>query len=327
MTDSASIEFARKTLDTEAQAVLSLKEKIGESFVQAVEILQGCRGKVVVAGIGKSGLIARKFVATLCSTGTPSVYLHPSEGVHGDMGVISAGDVLVAISYGGESAEILSIIRYAQKKDVPLVCVTGNPRGEIAARAKAVLDVKVNREACPLGLAPTSSSIATLAMCDALAMTVMKKRNFTEQGFAENHPGGGLGFKLTRIKDLMHSGSNLPILPKDSPMGKVLTVMSRSETRGAAGIVDEKGDLVGIITDGDIRRRLEGHTNPLDGVAGLIMTQNPKTIDASELAEKALFLLEQFPINVLFVLDKSSASPRKPVGLIHVQDLVRARLR
>ena len=327
MTEQNILDLAKKVFDIESQAVLSLKDKLDPSFVKIVELIYKCKGKVIVVGVGKSGLIGKKFSATLCSTGTPSTFLHSVEAVHGDLGLVSFGDLVIAISYGGESAEISSILRFAKKRDVPTVCITGNVKGEIATQSNFVFDVKVAREACPLGLAPTSSSISTLAACDAIAMCVMKMKSFTESDFAENHPGGGLGFKLTRIRDLMRSGSDLPILPKDSPMGKVLTVMSRGETRGAAGIVNESGDLVGIITDGDIRRRLEGHSNPLEGVAGQIMTANPKTIDCSELAEKALFLLEQFPINVLFVLDKASINPRRPIGLVHVQDLVKAKLR
>lgn len=320
-------DYAKKVFDVEAQAILALKERVGVDFERAATLILQCKGKLILTGMGKSGHVARKIAATFSSTGTPSFFLHPAESLHGDMGMISAGDVVIAISYGGESGEMQAITGYCAKRGVPVIAMTGNAQSELAQSAAAVLDVRVNREACPLNLAPTASSTATLAMGDALAMVVQSERGFAAEHFAENHPGGGLGFKLSRIRDLMHAGPNLPILPMDAPMTKVLSVMSKGETRGAAGIVDANGDLAGIITDGDIRRRLEGAENPLAGTAGQLMTKNPKTIDADELAEKALFLLEQFPINVLFVLDKSADRPKRPVGLIHVQDLVRARIR
>lgn len=321
------LDLARKVLDVEAQAILAMKERLNSSFEKAVETILSCRGKLIFTGTGKSGHIARKVAATFSSTGTPSLFLHPSECLHGDMGFISTGDVVCAMTYRGDSLELQILFQTARKKNVSIILLTGNFEGELAQFADVVLNVKVSREACPLGLAPTASSTATLAMGDALAMVTHSKKSFTAEQFAANHPGGGLGFKLTRIRELMHAGPGLPILPMDAPMTKVLSVMSRGETRGAAGIVDPEGALVGVITDGDIRRRLENSQNPLEGRADTLMTRNPKTIDAEELAERALFLLEQFPINVLFVLDKSAAEPRKPIGIIHVQDLVRARLR
>ncbi len=314
--------LARKVFDVEAQAILALKERLGDGFEKAVELVLQTKGKVVVTGIGKSGQIARKIASTFSSTGTPSLFLHPAESGHGDLGVLTGEDLVIAISYGGETPELAPILGVAARRNVSVIAITGNPESELARMAKAVLDVKVSREACPLGLAPTASSTATLAMGDALAMTVLDRRGFTAEDFAENHPGGFLGFKLSRLGDLMHTGAAMPLLRPETPMKQVLAVMSQGEVRGSAGVVDAEGNLIGIITDGDIRRKLETAENPLNETAQGLMTRNPRTIDASELAEKALFLMEQFKINLLFVLDRSSPNPRKPIGVIHVQDLL-----
>jgi arabinose-5-phosphate isomerase len=320
-------DLARKVFDVEAQAILALKDRVGESFHTAVNIVAGCEGKVVVTGIGKSGIIARKIASTMSSTGTSAVFLHPAESSHGDLGMIGSADIVIAISYGGETPELVPVLNYVARKGIPLIALTGNAGSALALRAAAFLDVKISREACPLGLAPTASSTATLAMGDALAMAVLEQKGFSSEDFAVNHPGGGLGFKLSRIKDLMHTGKAMPVLQTTTPMKQVLTVMSHGEVRGAAGITDERGDLIGVITDGDIRRKLESSQDPLGAVAGDLMTKNPRTVDASEIAEKALFLMEQFRINLLFVVDQASEQPKKPVGIIHIQDLIRAKVR
>lgn len=320
-------ELAKTVLETEAQAILALKDRIDASFMKAVQLILDCKGKLVLTGIGKSGQIARKIASTFSSTGTPAVFLHPAESSHGDLGLIQSGDVVIALSYGGNSAELNPLLMHVGRKGIPLIALTGNLQSELAGRAQAVLDVRVSKEACPLGLAPTTSSTATLAMGDALAMVVLDQKGFSSDDFAEFHPGGGLGFKLSRVRDLMHTGDALPIFREDTPTREVLTEMSRYEVRGAAGIVDANGDLIGIITDGDVRRKLESIADPLKGTAAQLMTRNPRTIDAGEIAEKALFMMEQFRIQVLFVLDKASATPKKPVGLIHIQDLLRAKVR
>jgi len=321
------LQLAKAVLETEAQSILAMKERLGDSFVQSVRLVLGCRGKLILAGIGKSGQIARKIASTFSSTGTPAIFLHPAESSHGDLGVIRPEDVVIAMSYGGNSNEWNAILNFLGRRGNPLIAITGNLQSELAQRAHQVLDVKVNKEACPLGLAPTSSSTATLAMGDALAMAVMTLKGFTSEEYAQYHPGGGLSFKLARVRDLMHVGESLPVLSEASPVKQVVAVMSRGDVRGAAGIVDEHGDLLGIITDGDIRRRLDAAEDPLAGLAGALMTKNPRTIDASEVAERALFMMEQFRIQVLFVLDKAAANPRKPVGVIHIQDLLRAKVR
>lgn len=321
------IEIAYRVFDVEAQAVLALKDRVGQNFEKAVEAILKCQGKVVVTGIGKSGIIARKIASTMSSTGTIAIFLHPAESAHGDLGIINKDDVIIAISYGGDTPELGPVLTNANRRGLTLIAITGNSAGDLAQRAQIVLDVKVNKEACPLGLAPTASSTATLAMGDALAMAVLEEKGFSSEDFAQIHPGGGLGFKLSRIRDLMHSGKAMPVLQMDTPMKQVLSQMSQGEVRGAAGIVDAAGDLIGIITDGDIRRKLESAQDPLSGTAGELMMKGPRTIDANEIAEKALFVMEQFRINLLFVLDKASANPRKPVGIIHIQDLIKAKVR
>jgi arabinose-5-phosphate isomerase len=325
---SAEIEEGRRVLKIEAQSILDLCEKLNGGFSKAVEMVHGCAGKVIVTGIGKSGQIARKMASTLSSTGTPSLYLHPAESSHGDMGVISKGDLVIAFSYGGESPEIVPMLSYLARKDIPLIAFTARNESSLAKAAAVVLDIAVKEEACPLGLAPTSSSTASLALADALSMAVLKRRGFRKEDFAEFHPGGSLGRKLTlRVKDVMHSGDALPIVSLHEEMKRVISLMTSKDVRGVAGVVDEKQALIGIITDGDIRRRLEKSSNPLHEKASDVMSKTPKTIDCNELAEKAAFLMQQFKIDRLFAIDRQSANPNKPVGLIHFQDLLNAGVR
>ncbi len=321
------IERARNVLEIEAQAVLALKDRLNENFLQAVELMAHCQGKVIVTGIGKSGQIGRKIASTLSSTGTPAIFLHPAESSHGDLGVIGKEDIVLALSYGGESHEMNPLLSYVSRKGNILIAMTGGMKSSLAQAAKIVLDVSVSKEACPLALAPTASSTAALAMGDALAMTLMEKKGFSAEKFAEYHPGGSLGFKLSRVSDNMHTGPGFVLAPAETPVRKVFSMMSQKDTRGAAGIVDSNGDLIGIITDGDIRRRLESSEDPLAGTAKEMMTANPRTVDAQEIAEKALSMMEQFRINLLFVLDSSSSQPRRPVGVIHIHDLLKNKIR
>ena len=325
---SSIVQQALRVLEVEAQAILSMRDRVGVDFENVVKLLKNCQGKLVLTGMGKSGQIARKLASTFSSTGSPAVFMHPAESSHGDLGLIAANDVVIALSYGGESPEFSGIYRFVARKGIPLVAVTGNGNSSLAKAAQLVLNVHVSEEACPLGLAPTASSTATLAMGDALAIALMVEKGFSSEDFAEFHPGGSLGYRLlTRVKDVMHTGEALPTVQMDTPIRHVFSIMTHKDVRGAAGIVDNNGDLVGVITDGQIRRRLEKNTDPFTGVAKELMTTNPRTVDANELAEKALFVMEQFQINMLFVLDKDSANPRQPVGILHVQDLLRARLR
>lgn len=325
---SQDVEEGRRVLKIEAQAILDISERLNGGFEKAVGMMLACQGKVIVTGIGKSGQIARKMASTLSSTGTPALYLHPAESSHGDMGVISKSDLVVAFSYGGESAELAPLLSYCARKDIQLIGFTAKGESSLAKNATVVLDIAVKEEACPLGLAPTSSSTASLALADALAMAVLKRRGFKKEDFAEFHPGGSLGRKLTmRVKDVMHSGEALPIVSLSEDMKKVISLMTSKDVRGVAGVVDEKQNLVGIITDGDIRRRLEKSSNPLNEKAQDVMSKNPKTIDCNELAEKAAFLMQQFKIDRLFAIDRQSSNPQKPVGLIHFQDLLNAGIR
>nr|BFD66538.1 KpsF/GutQ family sugar-phosphate isomerase [Bdellovibrio sp. HAGR004] len=325
---SKVIQQGLKVLEVEAQAILGLKDRIDSSFEKVVQMIKECDGKIVLTGMGKSGQIARKLASTFSSTGTPAVFLHPAESSHGDMGLVENNDLVIAISYGGESPEFAGILRFVSRKGIPLVAITGKPDSSLAKAAQVTLSVHVSEEACPLGLAPTASSTATLAMGDAVAMAVMAEKGFSSEDFAEFHPGGSLGYRLlTRVRDVMHSGDALPTVGLETPVRQVFSIMTHKDVRGAAGIVDEKGDLVGVITDGDIRRRLEKSNDPLTGSAKDLMTTSPRTIDANELAEKALFVMEQFQIQMVFVLDKDSIQPRKPVGILHIQDLLRAKVR
>jgi arabinose-5-phosphate isomerase len=322
------LEEAGRVLDIEAGAINALKGRLGADFVKALDLLMACEGKIVITGMGKSGQIGRKIASTMASTGSPAMFLHPAEGSHGDLGVIAMRDVIMAISYGGETPELQDVIKFAARKGIVLIAVTGNTKSSLSRAAEVTLDIHVDEEACSLGLAPTASSTATLALGDALAMCLLKRRGFRQEDFAEYHPGGSLGRRLlTRIEDVMHAGDGLPVVKLDTGMREVLALMTRKEVRGVAGVVDEKDNLVGVITDGDIRRRLEKSHNPLDDRAKDIMSLNPKTVDAGELAEKAMFMMEQFSIQNLFVVRRASPSPNRPVGLVHLQDLLKAKLR
>ena len=321
------IEIAKNVLKLEAESVLALSDRIDDSFVKAVELMLACKGKVVVTGIGKSGQIARKISSTLSSTGTPALYLHPAESSHGDLGVLTEQDIVIAISYGGEAVELNSILSFISRRGITLIAMTGKLQSTLAKASDVVLNIAVEKEACPLNLAPTSSSTATLAMGDALAMAVLDQKNFKTENFAEFHPAGSLGAKLMRVKDLMKTGAALPFIEKNTSMKDILTKMTHQSVRGAAGVLDADKNLIGIITDGDIRRFLEKNQNPFSAVAENMMSVSPKTIDANELAEKALFLMEQFQIQMLIVLDQNSATPKSPVGMLIYQDLLSSKVR
>lgn len=320
------IEEARRVLDIEAKSILEMKEKLNSGFETAVEMVASCQGKIVIAGIGKSGHIARKLASTFSSTGTPALFLHPADSSHGDLGVVSSQDCLIIISNGGESPELKSILDYVTRKGLPLISMVGNMKSTLAQTAKVSLDVSVSEEACPLGLAPTSSSTAALAMGDALAMAVLLKKGFQKENFAEFHPGGSLGRRLlTKVKDVMHGEDALPLVNESATLKDILPVMTAKEVRGVVGIINANKDLIGIVTDGDIRRHLANSTEPLKTLAKDLMSKSPKTILANEMAEKALFVMEQFSIQMLFVMDGEGS--KKPVGILHLQDLLKAKIR
>lgn len=324
---STVLNRAIETLKIEADAILQLIPRLNENFEKAVEAIIKCEGKIILTGIGKSGQIARKIASTFSSTGTPAVYLHPAESSHGDLGVISRNDLVIALSYGGEASELNPILNYISRNGTFLIAITGKAKSTLAQAANVFLDVSVEKEACPLNLAPTSSSTATLAMGDALAMSVLEVRGFKTEDFAELHPSGSLGAKLMRVREIMQTGAALPFVKKETSMKELLTAMTHQSVRGAAGVIDSERRLIGVITDGDIRRFLEKNQDPFSKTAADIMSNSPKTIDAGELAERALFLMEQFRTQMLIVLDKNSGAPLQPVGMIIYQDLLRTKVR
>jgi len=284
-------------------------------------LLHACRGKVVVTGIGKSGLICRKIAATLASTGTPSFFLHPGDAVHGDLGMVMKGDVILAVSNSGETEEILKLLPHFKLHELKLVVMTGKMDSTLAKAGDVVLDVAVAEEACPLGLAPTASTTAALAMGDALAVALLEQRGFKEEDFAVRHPGGILGRKLLlRVEDLMHRGDQVPLVDQDQPMKEALFEIT-SKRLGITGVVDSQGILVGIITDGDLRRGLERHRDIFSLQAKDLMTREPKTIPAETLAAEAVVIMERYPITSLFVLENGS---QRPLGIIHLHDLIKS---
>lgn len=318
---------AIRVLDIEANSILGLKDRLTESFDEAVNLLLRCEGKVVLTGMGKSGQIARKIASTLSSTGTSAVFLHPAESSHGDLGVIKNDDVVIAISYSGESSELAQLLKFTARRNISLISMTSKKESSLGS-AGVWLDISVDEEACPLRLAPTSSSTATLALGDALAMCVLKERGFQKENFAEFHPGGSLGRRLlTRVSDLMHKGDALPLVSSKETIATVISKMTSKEVRGVAGVLNKDNALVGVITDGDIRRKLEKGNLSLTASSEDIMSRNPKTIDSSEMAEKALFVMEQFQIQILFVVNKKSDNPQQPTGILHLQDLLKANIR
>ena len=320
---SQAIEEARRVLGEESRAVAALADRIDDDFYRAVELIYACNGRVIVTGMGKSGLIGRKIAATLASTGTPAVYLHPAEGVHGDLGVITDLDVAIAISYSGETDELIAILPFFKRFGVKIIAVAGVRNSTLVKAADCFLDVHVEREACPLGITPTSSSAATLAMGDALAMALIRRRDFKKEDFALRHPGGNLGRQLLlRVEDLIHEDDDLPIVKDSVTLREAIYEMSRKRL-GMTAICDADGKLAGIITDGDLRRIFERENGALeDNVAGL-MTKNPKTIDRYALAMEALHIMEEFQITSLLVTDADN----RPEGVIHIHDILKAGLK
>ena len=312
-----SLETARKVLEIEAKTLNDLIARLDEKFMRAVDLLISCRGRVVVAGMGKSGLVGQKISATLSSTGTPSFFLHPAEALHGDLGRLVRQDVLLALSYSGETEELLHLLDTVKRLDIPLISLVGNCASTLAQASDAVIDVGVHQEACPLGLAPTASTTAMLAMGDALAMAVLEKRGFNEEDYAALHPGGGLGVRLRRVEHVMHTDEQMPTVGPDAPMPGVIYEMSRKGL-GHTAVVAKGGRLLGIISDGDLRRVLEKEGNrALSLIAQDCMTPSPVTIHRKELATKALGLMETRKITSLLVVDAAGQLE----GVVHIHDL------
>ncbi len=316
-----SLESAKKFLAIEAEAITELIQRLDSSFVRAVDLIEACKSHVVITGIGKSGIIAQKISATLASTGTPSIFLHPAEAVHGDLGRVVSGDVVVALSYSGETAEILLLLDTIKRWAIPLITMTGNVKSTLAEASDLVLDVSIQKEACPLGLAPTASTTAMLALGDALALAMLERRGFSEDDFAALHPAGGLGRKLMRVENLMHTGDAVPKVMTTTRMSDVIYEISKKGL-GMTSVVDAEERLVGIITDGDLRRLLERGDSILSKTAGEAMHPHPLTIDGREFATRALNLMEQRKITSLIVAD----STRRVSGVLHIHDLWRTEM-
>ena len=315
------LKRARKVLGIEASGILSLRDRLDETFIRAVDLLYSCEGKVVVTGLGKSGLICRKVAATLSSTGTPSFFLHASDGTHGDLGMVKERDVVLAVSNSGETEELLKLLPIIKRMGLKLIVMTGNPNSALSRTADVILNVAVKEEACPLGLSPMASTTAALVVGDALAVILLEKRGFKEEDFALRHPGGILGRKLLlHVGDLMHNGGELPLVGKDNPMKETLLEIT-SKRLGVTGVVDRQGGLVGIITDGDLRRGLESKGDIFRLKAKDLMVRSPKTIPAKALAARAVALMEQYSITSLFILEDGE---RKPTGIVHLHDLLKA---
>ena len=314
------VDTGRRVLQTESAAVAALVDRVGDAFVSTVNLLDGCRGKVILTGIGKSGLIGMKISGTLSSLGIPSVFLHASEASHGDVGIIAKDDVIIAISNSGETEEILKILPTFNRLNCPLITLTGNLDSTLAKKSDHVLDVSVKEEACPLDLVPTASTTAALAMGDALAMALMEKKGFKAEEFAQFHPGGSLGKKLlTTINDVMHTGPDIPIVSEASTIYEVISEMS-GKRLGSCIVVDDDKNIQGFITDGDLRRLIETKKDISETIARELMGKSPKTIGPDSMAAKAAQVMEEFSITCLIV----SADGKSVDGIIHLHDLLKA---
>jgi arabinose-5-phosphate isomerase len=316
------LDTARRVLQIEADSIREQIGKLDSSFVRAVEEIASSGGRLCVTGLGKSGLVGQKIAATLASTGTPAYFLHAAEASHGDLGMLVAGDVVLALSASGESPEIVRLLDFARARSLLTIAMTGAPDSSIARAADLTLSVSISREACPLNLAPTASTTALLAVGDALAMALSEKRGFKEEDFAALHPGGELGKKFLKVKDLMRTGERVPRVSPDTPMTETIHEMSR-KMMGLTAVVNGTGRLVGVISDGDLRRLVEKDPKLLSRAAGDCLHANPRTIDADELASTALARMEEWKITSLFILDEN----RRLSGALHMHDLLSAGIR
>jgi len=316
---STPLETARTVIRLEAEALGTLRDRLDESFERAVERIVECRGRTVIVGMGKSGQICRKLAATFSSTGTAALFLHAAEAAHGDLGMLARGDVCIAVSNSGTTEEVVMLLPSIKRLGLPLIAMTGNTASPLAEAADVVLDVRVEREACPLNLAPTASTAVTLAMGDALAVAVLEAKGFTERDFAVLHPGGTLGRQLLRICEIMHEASSVPLVHAGSSLEDGVRAMTEGGL-GTVGVVDASRRLIGVVTDGDLRRAVMEHEN-LNGLSvDQVMTSSPKVVGGDSLAAEALALMERHSITSLFILDAEG----KPRGILHLHDLLRA---
>ena len=314
----ADLDLARKVLQTEAAAIIALVDRIDGAFAEAVERIRLCRGRVILTGMGKSGIVCRKIAATLSSTGTPAFFMHPAEAIHGDLGVLQSDDVVLAMSYSGETEELTRVLETIKRLGATLIALTGDTQSTLARAADVLLDCSVSEEACPMNLVPTASTTAALAMGDALAMAVLVDKGFRPEDFASLHPGGKLGQRLKRAEQLMHGGEDAPVVSLDTPMRDVIYVMS-SKGLGMTAVVDQDRRLVGIITDGDLRRQMTTAADILGRRAGDLMTRHPVTVRRDTLAAEVLALLEQRKITSVVVVD----SDERVEGIVHLHHLWR----
>ena len=317
------VEYARAVIRAEAEAVAQLGARLNGGFARAVEMVLACPGRVVVTGMGKPGFIAQKISATFASTGTPSLYLHPAEALHGDLGRLVPGDLVLALSNSGETDELLRLLPAIRRLGAPIVAMTSGARNSLADQADVVLEIGPVPEACPLGLAPTASTVALLAIGDALAMAVQHKRGFSPEQFASLHPGGTLGRQLLRVRDVMRTGTRNPTVRWDLPLRDTAAVMTRTEGRpGAASVVDAEGKLIGIFTDGDLRRLVQDGEMDFSRPVATVMGKSPRTVGPDDLATIAAEMMREIQVDQLPVVDPGG----RPVGLLDVQDLLAARL-
>ncbi|MBI3419462.1 MAG: KpsF/GutQ family sugar-phosphate isomerase [Proteobacteria bacterium] len=313
---SNPLEDARAVLRTEIKALQALDSALNGSFLKAVEITHACEGRVVVTGIGKSGHVARKVTATLASTGTPSMFVHPAEASHGDLGMVTRQDCVLALSNSGEAAELADIVAYTRRFSIPLIAMTSRANSTLGAQADCVLELPQAEEACPLGLAPTSSTTMMMALGDALAIALLHKRGFTASDYKSLHPGGKLGKKLLLVRELMHKGAAVPLANEDTAMSEIILTMTQ-KTFGCCGILDKNQGLIGIITDGDLRRHMSAGLFNMR--AQEVMTKNPKTIGPDKLAAEALGRMNEKKVTSLFVIDEA----QKVLGIIRMHDLLK----
>ena len=313
-------ELGRAVIKTEAEMISRLADRIGDEFAHACQHLLDCTGRIIVIGVGKSGHISKKIAATLASTGSPAFFIHPSEAKHGDIGMITKQDVIIAISYSGESEEMVSLLPYIKRLGIPLIALTGKPHSSLAKTATIHLDVSVEKEACPLGLAPTSSTTAALVMGDALAMALLDKRGFTENDFALSHPGGTLGRRLLlRVNEIMHQDTSIPVVQQGASLKEALVEMTHKKL-GMTTVIDAAGKLIGIFTDGDVRRALDNNVDINQTSVETVMTKSPKTINSDMLAAEALNIMETFKITALVITNHL----QQPNGILHIHDILRA---
>ncbi len=314
------LQSARRTIRLEIEAIEAMQERIGDDFVRACELILRGKGRVVVVGMGKSGHIGKKIAATLASTGTPAFFVHPAEASHGDMGMITREDVVLALSNSGTTAEIVTLLPLIKRLGITLISMTGNPDSPLARAAEANLDARVNQEACPLNLAPTSSTTASLVLGDALAIALLEARGFTAEDFAFSHPGGALGRRLLlKVEHIMHAGSELPQVKRGTPLKDALLEMTRKGL-GMTAVLEDDGTLAGIFTDGDLRRTLDRGIDVRNAIIDDVMTHHGKTALADMLAAEALKIMDDHKINVLVVVDGDD----RPIGALHIHDLTRA---